>query len=66
MGIDLKFEMLRIARSELRVPHVAGFEEGLVEGEGGAEGLRGVAVFGEFEVFPEQVPVGGIDAVADD
>ena len=37
-----------------------------MEGEGGAERLRGVAVFGELEVLPEKIPVGGIDAIIDD
>ena len=37
-----------------------------MEGEGGAEGLRGVAVFGEFEIFPEELAVAWINTVADD
>ena len=37
-----------------------------MEGEGGAEGLWSVALLGEFEVFPKEVAVGGIDAMGDD
>ena len=63
----LCLEVLGLVSSlELRIPHVAAFEKGFVEGEGGAEGLRGVAVFGELEVFPEEIAVGWIDAVLDD
>ena len=52
--------------SKPRIAHIAGFQEFLMEGKSGAERLGGMAVFGEFEIAPEQIPIGGIDAMVDD
>lgn len=46
-----------IRTSKLRIPHVTGFGEGCVEGEGLGEVVRGMPLGGEGHVAPQQVAV---------
>jgi hypothetical protein len=58
--------MIPLGAFEFCIPHISSFEKGFMEGEGGSEGLRGVAVLREFEISPEQISIGGIHTIVDD